>query len=675
MLSRSATDPSLLKDLRVCVPQLPESQPSSCNIRAGETYMSVDKATEYGRLWRKRPLVQCSAEMNSNSDSDTQPTGETLAGPAKGAGHKSKRGKGRSRTSSLTQVRRKYVAAKEKNLHLTSEEEVLETSRTVAQMWEAHRSLAKPQSGVDVSKETMESLKGIVDGYLDVITSAARKSKNLKGTMIKSLKVATERIKEAVGELMVRSIPEEVTLLKAANATLEKQIGDLRKEIDDLRRQPVAKAQNTDEIVQKALVAVGNMINARFAGIEDRLLPQPRLRPAIAADRRQTAKTPTASGASLQSEDLEVFPALPPSSFPNTTESGNLNAKNGKKNKTKKMTMAAKEAMATAAARTMISTQPISSNGKSDVAKPTEWSRVVAGGKTNTIVEANKKKKEPKPRLRPPKTAAITLTLKPDAITAGMTYESVLCEAKGKIDLPSLGIESVRFRKAATGARLLEVSGEGIHSKADTLAEKLKAVLSPDMVKVQRPMMRTDFRVSGLDDSVKPEEVAEAIAKLAACEVGYVRAGRIGPAGATIVSCPTTSAKKVVDAGRVVIGWTSARVVPIMRKQQRCYRCLGVGHVGAICISETDRSRQCLRCGQEGHAVRDCKQDPHCVLCAEAKKPAAHQTGEQGCTSCKSKGGRNNKTASGQLKERQGQSMLTSFAVPLDVAEPMDATQ
>ncbi|CAG9581475.1 unnamed protein product [Danaus chrysippus] len=62
--------------------------------------------------------------------------------------------------------------------------------------------------------------------------------------MIKSLKVATERIKEAVGELMIRSIPEEVTLLKAANATLEKQIGDLRKEIDDLRRQPVAKAQN-----------------------------------------------------------------------------------------------------------------------------------------------------------------------------------------------------------------------------------------------------------------------------------------------------------------------------------------------------------------------------------------------------------------------------------------------
>ena len=56
-------------------------------------------------------------------------------------------------------------------------------------------------------------------------------------------------------------------------------------------------------------------------------------------------------------------------------------------------------------------------------------------------------------------------------------------------------------------------------------------------------------------------------------------------------------ALKLYKAAHIKIGWVSCRVR--RRKElNRCYRCLGFGHMAADCHGP-DRSRCCWRCGEE----------------------------------------------------------------------------
>ena len=54
-------------------------------------------------------------------------------------------------------------------------------------------------------------------------------------------------------------------------------------------------------------------------------------------------------------------------------------------------------------------------------------------------------------------------------------------------------------------------------------------------------------------------------------------------------------------------------------KVNRCFRCLGFGHIAADCRGP-DRSRCCWRCGEEGHLAGSCTGKPRCFLCAERKE-------------------------------------------------------
>jgi hypothetical protein len=80
----------------------------------------------------------------------------------------------------------------------------------------------------------------------DSITSVAVRSKNLKGSIVRSLKDSAQAIKEAVGDLALRSAGEENRLLLLENFFLKKELKSLREEIGDLkeklRNQPAGGA-------------------------------------------------------------------------------------------------------------------------------------------------------------------------------------------------------------------------------------------------------------------------------------------------------------------------------------------------------------------------------------------------------------------------------------------------
>ncbi|XP_063634806.1 uncharacterized protein LOC134805429 [Cydia splendana] len=103
--------------------------------------------------------------------------------------------------------------------------------------------------------------------------------------------------------------------------------------------------------------------------------------------------------------------------------------------------------------------------------------------------------------------------------------------------------------------------------------------------------------------------------------------------GSVIVRCPLTVAKVIVTAGRIMLGWSAARVEAMEQLPLRCYRCMGTGHTRPLCPSLVDRGSWCYRCSKPGHKSKDCTVTaPWCAVCHHAGLKAGHVMGGQACT-------------------------------------------
>ncbi|KAL0811057.1 hypothetical protein ABMA28_010336 [Loxostege sticticalis] len=237
-------------------------------------------------------------------------------------------------------------------------------------------------------------------------------------------------------------------------------------------------------------------------------------------------------------------------------------------------------------------------------------------------------------KLRPPRSSAIVLTLMEGAEEKGVSYRSIIQDARSRINIEEIGIASLKFAKAKTGGKLLEIPGSTSGDKADVLANKLKEILPADLVRVTRPVKTADVRISGLDDATTSDEVAAAVAKAGGCAAESVRVGEIrqtfAGSGSVVVKVPVAVAKKI-GQGRLLVGWVSARIQVLENRPMRCFRCLEGGHVRAQCQTDTDRSELCYRCGRPDHKAKDCSAAPHCSVCAAHGKQADHKTGGKNC--------------------------------------------
>lgn len=364
------------------------------------------------------------------------------------------------------------------------------------------------------------------------------------------------------------------------------------------------------------MVEVGTMMSARFAALEERLLPERRIRPPLASDKGVAQLALPAPAATF------AVPAAP------------VAASKAKKDKK------ANKAKAQKAAPVQEPVQaPVRAPVQGQVAPEPpvqEWTTVGKKGKPQkaTPKQAPKAPKR-QPKLRSPRTAAVVLTLRPEAKEAGLTYAQVIHDARAKVSLESLGIEGVRFRRAATGATIIEVPGEEKNAKADQLAAKLGDCLDLQAVRIQRPTPMAELRVSGLDDSVTSEELVAAVAKSGGCLLEAVKSGEIRRSprgmGTAWVRCPVEAAKTLTAGGRLLVGWVSASVKLLEPRTRRCYRCLETGHVSAQCSSPVNRGDLCYNCAQPGHTAGSCSAPPQCPLCSAVGKKADHRVGSKAC--------------------------------------------
>ncbi|XP_026746968.1 uncharacterized protein LOC113508211 [Trichoplusia ni] len=361
------------------------------------------------------------------------------------------------------------------------------------------------------------------------------------------------------------------------------------------------------------MLQYGSMVNARIEAVS-RCLPPETLRPPLAADARRRMEEPPRP-APRQGKPTggvkKPVEGAPVSAQPTTA---------GSKGESWATVVGRKKARKVAKAATSAARTP----GPTAKAAAQPARRTAKGGSKG-------------PTVRAPRSEAVTLTLQPGAAERGVTYQSVIAEAKVKIKLSDLGLQSVTLRQTVTGARLFEVAGaaSGSAEKADALAAKMREVLNPEDVRVSRPVKTAEVRITGLDDSVTPEEVVAAVARSGECPPDRVRAGDIRTdatgLGAVWVRCPVASAKKIALAGEVQVGWVAARVKLLQPRALRCFRCLEKGHVRAKCTSAADRSDLCYRCGQPGHKATQCSAALNCCLCSAAGKPAGHRLGGGAC--------------------------------------------
>lgn len=616
----------------------------------------ADTDTSVGR---KRPHVTPPLASSSGSDTETGLTVSARAVKTRKEGH-AKRTQGSGLVRARAELRNMEEEAREKAFEDALDWRAFHESGGSAPV-EIESLADEGPAHINPADQSAEELRAAAGQSVADIIEVAQKSGNLKGTFMKRLKDSAVLLQNIVEALVGRTAADEARHLQAENVRLRRETESLRSELKAYRREfsgmraelAATKAGPSEafgsdwmeEFRASIVASVGAILDARFAGIEDRLLPAAPIRPPLAADRRAVAVAP--SPAPVPST-VRPAPAA-------AVATGSSAVQRSKPKKKSESHSAQRRAPAPAPALVSLPPPaPVAGSSRAEEAPEETWATVVRKGKgkgkkSSPPAAANSKaapsKAAPVQRASapakikvasPPRTAAVIITLQQEAAAKGITYAQVLEKAQQSVDLVQIGVTGgLSVRRAVTGARLLELPSSVPSEVADRLAEKLRQVLD-GLATVARPVRMADLRVYGLDDSVTREKVAAAVARAGNCSFESVKVSEIfigkGGMGSAIAKCPVTAAKVVADAGKVLVGWSAAKVQVLEQRPLRCFRCMGIGHTVPVCPSKVERGRLCYRCGSEGHQSVDCSATAiRCAVCADAGRPSGHRMGGSDC--------------------------------------------
>ncbi|XP_059050235.1 uncharacterized protein LOC131845210, partial [Achroia grisella] len=346
-----------------------------------------------------------------------------------------------------------------------------------------------------------------------------RRCGNLKGTDQKLLRDNIGAVMRLAEGLDVNApANNDFTAMAVERRDMEKRIGELHKENKELRRQiqelqtqmqqlaartpqtPSAASQapqgparvrapgpapasviDTEELRAELLRSTGFMVDARFQELKEMIQKVHSLQEASIRPGDRASGRPHLRGA--RGAEFPPLPAAQPTSRP---------------------TSGSQQPGPSGAGRANDGWSTVVRRGGKNRNVPERQTQSTQGTQRSSGAPSQGKKGKPAPpspsKLRAPRSAAVVVSLCPEAEAAGMTYSKVLKEAKDKIDLASLGINSLRFKTAATGARILEIPGSQTGDQADALASKFRDVFPDGTVRIARPTKTAEMRVMGLDD-------------------------------------------------------------------------------------------------------------------------------------------------------------------------------
>ncbi|XP_039750797.1 uncharacterized protein LOC120627025 [Pararge aegeria] len=568
------------------------------------------------------------AARNDASDSESEGSRASSRGDATSRGITRTRGRG----TGIVRARAELRAAKDE----ANEQAFEQCLRDRLYRKEVPQFVLDPEETIeirapeDTSKLNAEELRALGGHNVANIVQVAAKSGNLKGTWVKRLKDSAHVLQEVVDTLATRTEVDETRRLRADNGRLRNEVENLKAELKAHRREfaemkssmaatkdsptPTLSSDLIEDLRSSIVSSVGIMLDARFAGIEERLLPEKVHRPPLGVDRRKR---------------------VPQASQPSTV------------NATEQIASMTQDAPVTESSAG--APDPVAGPSRSRVTNATNWATVVRKGKkgkpaspTSEPAPAVKLAHPARPKLVSHKTAAVVVTLQSEAAEKGVTYAQIIERAEQSINLQEMGIgDGMKIRRAATGARLLELPKGQTSEQAELLASKLRVALD-GLANVVRPSQSATIRVTGLDDSTTKEKIITAVVRAGNCSAESVKVGEIqlGPRGMGTVTihCPIEVAKVLSEAGRLLVGWSAAEVQVLEQRPLRCFRCLGIGHTRPVCPSSADRGNLCYRCGVDGHRAMECTGEIRCAVCTDRGLPAAHIMGGKSCNPPATKG-------------------------------------
>lgn len=97
------------------------------------------------------------------------------------------------------------------------------------------RDIRISEKGKEADDESSSSLVSEAGLHLDKVGEIAKKSLKIKGELRQALKDSASAVREIVELLVGRSTNEEVRTLRAANQRLQEKMGDLRRQMEELR--------------------------------------------------------------------------------------------------------------------------------------------------------------------------------------------------------------------------------------------------------------------------------------------------------------------------------------------------------------------------------------------------------------------------------------------------------
>jgi hypothetical protein len=247
-----------------------------------------------------------------------------------------------------------------------------------------------------------------------------------------------------------------------------------------------------------------------------------------------------------------------------------------------------------------------------------------------TVGKASKPKKiKESPKVRP-KADALMIEAKDAA-----SYAEILRKMKKDPNLKELGSRVTQIRRTRNGEMLFELEKDP-KIKSSAFMESLMKVVGDD-VKVKALTQEIVIECRHIDEVTTPDELREALTdQFQLGDKGQNAPIKLWKAfGGTqvgTIKLPVDLANKLLDRGKVKVGWTVCPLV-IHQNVTRCYRCLGFGHQSKHCKGE-DRTKRCWRCGEEGHQGKTCSKTPKCMLC-KGEEGNAHNTGSLHCKAYK----------------------------------------
>lgn len=229
---------------------------------------------------------------------------------------------------------------------------------------------------------------------------------------------------------------------------------------------------------------------------------------------------------------------------------------------------------------------------------------------------------------------------RPDAIVIkaaeGTSYADILRKVKSDASLKAVGDAVTKIRRAANGDLLLQLkeTSSDTASFRNCISESLGA-----KAEVRALSQRVQIEIRHIDEVTTEEDVWDVInASLeqdgGLSDISISMRKAFGLTQVATLSLPVVTAKKMLDLGKIKIGWT---VCPIREKTMltKCFKCMEYGHIARLCKNE-DRTKLCRKCGGVDHIAINCDKEPSCMFCIKNKlKETRHIAGSGRCPTLK----------------------------------------